>query len=88
LFRYSTRKRNKTNLMVFLRPTVVRTAADAAAMTSPRYDYILGQQKAMAPGHKLMLPDVATPLISDHLYLRIDSPSEGLAPAAPQPVKP
>jgi general secretion pathway protein D len=88
LFRYNTRKRNRTNLMVFLRPVVVRTAADAAAVTSPRYDYILGQEKYLAPGHKFMLPDVTTPLISDHLYLQSDSPSQDKAPAAPQSVKP
>ena len=88
LFRYSSRKRNKTNLMVFLRPMIVRTAADAAAVTSPRYDYILGQEKSLAPGHKFMLPDVTTPLISDHLYLRSDSPSQDRAPAAPSSVKP
>jgi len=88
LFRYSSRKRNKTNLMVFLRPVIVRTKADAAAVTSPRYDYILGQEKAMAPGHKLMMPDVTTPLISDHLYLRSDSPPQDKTPAAPLPVQP
>ncbi len=88
LFRYSSRKRNKTNLMVFLRPVIVRTAADAAAVTSPRYDYILGQEKAMAPGHKLMLPDVTTPLISDHLYLRSDAPAQGKTPVPPAPVQP
>jgi general secretion pathway protein D len=88
LFRYNTRKRNKTNLMVFLRPVIVRTKADAAAVTSPRYDYILGQEKVMAPGHKLMLPDVTTPLISDHLYLLSDTPSQDKAPAVPSSVQP
>jgi general secretion pathway protein D len=88
LFRYSSRKRNKTNLMVFLRPVIVRTAADAAAVTSPRYDYILGQEKSLAPGHKFMLPDVTTPLISDHLYLGTGGPgADGTAPV-PTPVQP
>jgi hypothetical protein len=35
-----------------------------------------------------MLPDVTTPLISDHLYLQSDSPSQGKTPAAPSPVQP
>jgi general secretion pathway protein D len=88
LFRYSNRKRTKTNLMVFLRPMIVRTAADAAAVTSPRYDYILGQEKALAPGRKFMLPDVSTPLISDHLYLGSSPPSKDNAAVPPTPVAP
>lgn len=88
LFRYSSRKRNKTNLMVFLRPMIVRTAADAAAVTSPRYDYILGQEKSLAPGHKFMLPDVSTPLISDHLSLGSIAPVQDDAPVPPTPVAP
>jgi general secretion pathway protein D len=88
LFRYSSRKRTKTNLMVFLRPMIVRTAADAAAVTSPRYDYILGQEKSLAPGSKFMLPDVSTPLISDHLYLGSTRPGQDAAPVPPTPVAP
>ncbi|MCU0810369.1 MAG: type II secretion system secretin GspD [Thiobacillaceae bacterium] len=88
LFRYSNRKRTKTNLMVFLRPMIVRTAADAAAVTSPRYDYILGQEKSLAPGRKFMLPDVSTPLISDHLYLGGTPPSQDNAAVPPTPVAP
>ena len=44
LFRYNTRSRNKTNLMVFLRPSVLRTAPQADSLTEERYDYILGEQ--------------------------------------------
>lgn len=64
LFRYDSRKHVKTNLMVFLRPVIVRDAKDAAAVTHPRYDYILGQQQAVAPGHKPLLPDVAAPALA------------------------
>ena len=67
LFRYTNRQHVKTNLMVFLRPVIVRDAAGAAAVTHPRYDYILGQQKAAAPAHKAMLPDVPNPLLGEHL---------------------
>ena len=38
LFRYDNRHRIKTNLMVFLKPTVIRTAGAGAALTSDRYD--------------------------------------------------
>ncbi len=45
LFRYETRKRSKTNLMVFLRPQVLRSAASGQGVTTDRYDLLLGEQK-------------------------------------------
>ena len=44
LFRYNNHSRTKTNLMVFLRPTVLSDAQRADAVSSERYDYIRGQQ--------------------------------------------
>jgi general secretion pathway protein D len=44
LFTYSTRARSKTNLMVFLRPTVLRDAQRADTVTGSRYDFIRGEQ--------------------------------------------
>ena len=40
LFRYDSRKRVKTNLLVFLRPVVVRDTNAAYRVTADRYDYI------------------------------------------------
>lgn len=45
LFRYDSRKTAKTNLLVFLRPVIVRDGADAYGVTAPRYDYIRGVQR-------------------------------------------
>ncbi len=81
LFRYSTRKQNKTNLMVFLRPQIVRTAAQASAVTSPRYDYILGQQKATTPPHHPMLPDLSPPMLGNDMNSSSLSPANIPAPA-------
>ena len=44
LFRYNNHSRTKTNLMVFLRPTILRDAQGTDALTSERYDYIRGEQ--------------------------------------------
>src|SRR5690606_16135832 len=44
LFRSTAREGGKTNLMVFIRPTIVRSTADARAITAPRYEYIRDQQ--------------------------------------------
>lgn len=63
LFRYKTRTHNKTNLMIFLRPTLVRDSRRADAFTGERYDYILGEQGKGQPVHDAVLPDVESPTL-------------------------
>lgn len=63
LFRYDTRKRTKTNLMVFLRPYVVRDANRSASVTMDRYDYMRRAQGATQPGHHWALPDMQAPML-------------------------
>ena len=46
LFRYENRGRRKTNLLVFLRPYVVREESTSNALALDRYDYIRGQVAA------------------------------------------
>jgi general secretion pathway protein D len=46
LFRYENRQRRKTNLLVFLRPYVVRDEVTSSALAMDRYDYIRGQVAA------------------------------------------
>ncbi|QJQ07604.1 type II secretion system secretin GspD [Undibacterium piscinae] len=43
LFKYETKKLGKTNLMVFLRPTVIRNADQATNVSLDRYDYLKKQ---------------------------------------------
>lgn len=61
LFRYDTRQHVKTNLMVFLRPVIVRDAQSALAVTNPRYNHILATQRATQPADKPLLPNVVAP---------------------------
>ncbi len=49
LFRYNNHSRTKTNLMVFLRPTILRDGQITGALSSERYDYIRGEQLRAAP---------------------------------------
>jgi general secretion pathway protein D len=63
LFRYQTRRNNKTNLMVFLRPTVVRTAEQSINVVNDRYDFIRGVQSVAQPAKTLVLPDMSAPLL-------------------------
>lgn len=61
LFRYDTRKQTKTNLMVFLRPLVLRDSASYRGVTTGRYQQLLGEQeKAQPPSHPV-LPDMQGP---------------------------
>lgn len=50
LFRYQSEKRVKTNLMVFLRPVVVRSSDNANKIASDRYDYLLMEQQSLRDG--------------------------------------
>ncbi len=63
LFQYKTRARTKTNLLVFLRPTVLRDGVQVNSLTTERYDYIRGEQdKARTLGTgSHVLPDVGSP---------------------------
>jgi general secretion pathway protein D len=62
LFKYQTRKNTKTNLMVFLRPTVIRTAEQSNHVVTDRYEYIRGVQSAGQAARNL-LPDAHTPML-------------------------
>lgn len=58
LFKYKSKSRDKTNLMVFLRPTVLRDAKAAAQLTGDRYDYIKNEQSEFNKDNSGLLPPV------------------------------
>jgi len=49
LFKSRGKQRTKTNLMVFIRPTILRTAADAQAIAARRYNYVRAAQIEFDP---------------------------------------
>jgi general secretion pathway protein D len=61
LFRYDNRQRTKTNLMVFLKPTVVRSGAATTSLTADRYDYLIGEQQKLKPAERTFWPDPNIP---------------------------
>jgi len=61
LFRYDTRKRTKTNLMVFLRPQIIRDATGYQSITADRYDYIMDKQQQSAGDARLMRGEALVP---------------------------
>jgi general secretion pathway protein D len=78
LFRYDARKRVKTNLLVFLKPTVVRSSADGRAITSERYDYLMGEQERWTVPERMFWRDATQPQL----------PAEGVMPGTPAAVPP
>lgn len=66
LFRSDTRSRKKTNLMVFLRPVVMRDAAATQQVSMDRYELMRGAQIAAQPEQSTRVPinesSIITPL--------------------------
>ncbi|MEA5098784.1 MAG: type II secretion system secretin GspD, partial [Burkholderiaceae bacterium] len=63
LFKYQSRSRKKTYLMVFLRPTVIRTNDQSVSVVADRYDYIRNAQISTQPENKLTLPDIGAAIL-------------------------
>ena len=61
LFRYDTRKRTKTNLMIFLRPTVLRESGQTNTFSNERYRALGVEQQAVNPVPRVMLPEMTNP---------------------------
>lgn len=63
LFKYRTRTREKTNLMVFLRPTVIRNNEQSVGLATDRYDYIRNSELNAQPTKNDLLPNTGTPTL-------------------------
>ena len=75
LFRSESRERKRTNLMVFLRPIVMRDADSSARFSQERYEQIRGQQQQSQPTPNLMLPIDATPMLPALPPKKVSDPS-------------
>ncbi len=63
LFRSDNRTRSKSNLMVFLKPVVIRTQEAATSLSLDRYDSIRAQQKEAQPEASRVMPINDAPVI-------------------------
>ncbi|MBL8329601.1 MAG: type II secretion system secretin GspD [Rubrivivax sp.] len=82
LFRSESRTKNRTNLMVFLRPVVLRDGVTADRLSLDRYDLIRAQQKDNQPSPSTVLPIQEAPVLPP---LRPEpTPAPG-RPAGPTP---
>lgn len=81
LFKYQTRNRDKTNLMVFLRPYVLRDGKAANQLTGDRYDYIRNEQGAvLRESESSLLPPAGGPQLPPSRVTPADAPKT--APAS------
>jgi general secretion pathway protein D len=76
LFRSRSKSRGKTNLMVFIRPTIMRTAEDAQRLAQQRLGYIRDQQLSARPDREPTIDE----LLRD--YMGIEPPAGTTEPAA------
>lgn len=95
LFRSNSRQRGRTNLMIFIRPTIIRTPADAQRLTADRWGYMRDEQMRARPGEEpsldAMLRDymrTQPPVAPSALDVSTQGPAASSAPVAGAPLAP
>ncbi|MFN7484129.1 MAG: type II secretion system secretin GspD [Betaproteobacteria bacterium] len=84
LFRSESRERRRTNLMVFLRPVVVRDADSASRLSVDRYDQIRAQQQRAQPAPSVVMPINESPVLPPLSPAPAPATAPAPAPAAPR----
>ncbi len=96
LFKSKSKTRAKTNLMVFIRPTILRTRHDGDVLTARRYDYVRSMQLERNPDVEPSIDELvrdymgAIPPTTDQV-LQGDyqaSPLADTSPAKPADIRP
>ncbi len=63
LFRSEKREKNRSNLMVFLKPTIMRDGEAASRLSLDRYDLIRARQQEAQPAPNLLIPLKDAPVL-------------------------
>ncbi len=75
LFRYSSVKKVKTNLMVFLRPTILRTKEDSFKLTRSKYNFIRSRQLQLNKDGVSLLSGESHPIMPEtEEFLKLPAP--------------
>jgi general secretion pathway protein D len=86
LFKSKTRSRAKTNLMIFLRPVIIRSKEASGSIAMDRYDFMRAEGKAAQPETgNIMLRDLGAPVLPP---LNQGQPPAGGAMAPMPPASP
>lgn len=83
LFKSEKRQRLKTNLMVFLRPHVLRDAERSEALTGERYEFIRQKQAEYRMQTHFALPDMQMEPLPELKNLPLSSPGNPPTPPSP-----
>jgi general secretion pathway protein D len=81
LFRNDSRSRSKTDLMVFLRPYIMRTPTSSDSYTLDRYDYIRNAEEHGQLPHSFLMPNYPGPQLPRPIILPAPSGAEPVKPA-------
>ncbi len=73
LFRKKTKQARKTNLMIFLKPKIIRTPDDLSLLTKDRYEFIRAEEVESQPDTRRLLPDPPPSLKQQHWLEEDDS---------------
>ena len=85
LFKATNSQKTKTNLMVFIRPTILRDDVQAAIMTDSKYEDLRRQQQNIDNGKVPLLPGSKQPVLPPIEELRRKTPRSAPQPAPAQP---
>ena len=83
LFRSETRERKRSNLMVFLRPIVLRDSDSTNRLTVDRYDKIRGLQGDLQPAQSWVLPINQAPQLPATPGMSVPAVTDKPKPVAP-----
>ncbi len=80
-FRYEDRKSEKVNLMVFLRPVVLRDADATRNLSSDRYQYLRAEQNRFERPSSALLPEMPAVVLPEVIDARKATPLTPTEPA-------
>jgi general secretion pathway protein D len=86
LFRTRSVQKTKSNLMVFIRPRIIRNAEQAAIETNTKYNYIRNLQLGRNDGKVQLMPNASQPTLPELETSTLATPES--APTEPPAVKP
>ena len=89
LFRYDSTKRTKTNLMVFLRPYILRDKDQEAEISANRFEFMKARQEQFKQA-PMLLPKEELPKLGDYSNPLVQPGKSLVAPGTkpPAPVLP
>ncbi|MCC2644257.1 MAG: gspD [Burkholderiales bacterium] len=84
LFSWQHREHRKSNLVLFLRPVIIRNAEGYKALSNQRYQYVMDQENKIQASGNLLLPDIKPVTLDNQV------PYDNLVPTqkATQPATP